>query len=75
MTQYLRISSYIRKKPFLTIRLCNSSHLNFLTFEENFILFFISAETEGTTAISGTPATSRMLATAGKTPTERGPSA
>ncbi len=37
---YLRISSYITK-PFL-IWLSNRSHLNFLMYEENFILFFIN---------------------------------
>jgi hypothetical protein len=40
MVKYLCISSYIRD-PFL-IYVCNRSHLNFLTYEENFLFFFTS---------------------------------
>jgi hypothetical protein len=46
MTKYLRISSYIRK-PFLIYDFCNRSHMNFLIYEGNFILFFISVQIHG----------------------------
>jgi hypothetical protein len=41
MVKYLHIFSYIRK-PFLIYDFASESHLNFLIYEENFLLFFIN---------------------------------
>ncbi len=40
MTKYLRISSYTYEEALPHIWLCNRSHLNFLTYEENLLFFF-----------------------------------
>jgi hypothetical protein len=44
MIKYLRISSYVRKQPFLIDDFATAPLLNFLKNKENFIFFIISAD-------------------------------